>query len=100
MKQIKKNVLEKTGVCIISALIPLLLILDAMQTRRYDDLASEVSNLEQKQEQLVESNKTLVSNISLLSSADRVEKMASGVLGMHKAESGDIVRIEMTGRKK
>ena len=45
-------------------------------------------------------NKKLVSDIAVLSSADRIEKIAVEELGMHKAETEDIVRVEMTGEKK
>ena len=44
--------------------------------------------------------KILVSDIAVLSSADRIEKIAVEELGMHKAETEDIVRVEMTGEKK
>ena len=59
-----------------------------------------VSELENKQEKLIEENKKLVSDIAVLSSADRIEKIAVEELGMHKAETEDIVRVEMTGEKK
>ena len=49
---------------------------------------------------LIEENKKIVNEISVLSSADRIEKMAVDELGMHKAQADDIVRVEMTGEKK
>ncbi|MFA6856283.1 MAG: cell division protein FtsL [Treponema sp.] len=91
---------EMIIVCLIAAAIPALLIFDGIQTRRYENLVDEVSGLEKKQEELVQENKKLVIDISLLSSADRIEKIAENDLGMHKAQSGDIVRIEMKGTKK
>ena len=39
-------------------------------------------------------------DISVLTSAERIERIAEEELGMHKAESEDIVRVEMTGEKK
>lgn len=95
-RQIAKNVLT----CVLAAAIPLLLAVYGIQTKRYADLSREISELEQKQERLIEQNKKLVSDISLLSSTDRIEKMATGELGMHKAETEDIVRVEMNGEKK
>ena len=41
----------------------------------------------------------LISDISLLSSTDRIEKIATEELGMHKAETSDIVRVQMAGEK-
>ncbi|MGP1458008.1 MAG: cell division protein FtsL [Treponema sp.] len=95
-----KNTARRSTVILLALLIPLLLAAYGIQTKRYADLYKEVTALERKQEELIEQNKRLVSDISLLSGSDRIEKIASEELGMHKAESGDIVRIEMNGDKK
>lgn len=100
MKKKQRHVSEIIIVCLISAAVPALLILDGVQARRYENLSDEVSGLEKKQEELVEDNKKLVTDISLLSSTDRIEKIAENDLGMHKAETDDIVRVEMKGAKK
>ena len=63
-------------------------------------MTREIVELERKQEKLIEENKRLVSDIAVLSSSDRIEKIAVEELGMHKAETEDIVRVEMTGEKK
>ena len=42
----------------------------------------------------------MISDISVLSSSDRIEKIAEDDLGMHKANTGDIVRVEIKGEKK
>ena len=80
--------------------IPVMLALYAIQAKKYTDLTKEIVELENKQEKLIEENKKLVSDIAVLSSADRIEKIAVEELGMHKAETEDIVRVEMTGEKK
>lgn len=95
MKKEKKDVLNTVIVCLVAVLIPLLLILGALQSGRYEFLENEVTALERRQESLVESNKKLVSDISILSSADRIERRATEELGMRKAEADDIVRVEM-----
>ena len=77
-----------------------MLCLYAAQARQYTNLTKEIRELERKQEKLIEENKKLVSDIAVLSSADRIEKIAVEELGMHKAETEDIVRVEMTGEKK
>lgn len=76
-------------------LIPILLFLDAVQARRYASLKAELVRLENRQAELVEKNKKLISDISLLSSSDRIEQLAEKELGMHKAKSEDIVRVEI-----
>lgn len=80
--------------------IPVMLVLYAIQSKKYTDLTREITELETKQEKLIEENKKLVSDISQLSSAERIERIAVEELGMHKAEAEDIVRVEMTGEKK
>lgn len=97
MTQKKKQILSAAAGCFIAVLIPLLLIAYGFQTKRYADLSREITALEKKQEELIEQNKKLVSDISLLLSTDRIEKVAADELGMHKAETEDIVRVEMNG---
>lgn len=87
-------------ICLLALSIPAMLTLYAIQTKKYTDLTREIQELENKQEKLIEENKKLVSDISQLSSAERIERIAVEELGMHKAETEDIVRVEMTGEKK
>ncbi len=100
MKRAVKNFLYKILVCVLAALVPLILIIYGFQTKRYSELSREVKRLEKTQEELIEQNKKLVGDISLLSSTDVIEKKAVEELGMHKAETEDIVRVEMNGEKK
>ena len=86
--------------CFITLLIPGILCLYAKKKKKYTDLTKEIAELELKQEQLIEENKKLISDISLLSSPERIEKIATEELGMHKAENEDIIRVEMKGDKK
>lgn len=99
-KLVRKNILGIVLTCIFTISIPALLILYALQAKRYTDLEKNIKELEQKQIQLIEDNKKIVSEISVLSSSDRIEQYAVEELGMHKAESEDIVRVEMTGERK
>ena len=95
-----KDFFKAILICLFALSIPVMLGLYAMQAKKYTDLSKEVLELESKQEKLIEENKKLVSDISQLSSAERIEKIAVEELGMHKAETEDIVRVEMTGEKK
>jgi len=95
-----KSFFKIVFLCLFAFSIPLMLTLYAVQAKKYTDLSKEVSELETKQEKLIEENKKLVSDISQLSSAERIEKIAVEELGMHKAQAEDIVRVEMTGEKK
>ena len=95
-----KNIFIRIGICLFVLLIPFMLFMYGFQAKRYSKLKIEIKTLEQKQEKLIKENKKIVNEISILSSADRIEKMAVEELGMHKAQADDIVRVEMTGEKK
>lgn len=90
-----KNLGWKIFTIICAVLVPLLFALNAMQAARYMKVQNEVKALEQKQVELVEENKRLITDISLLSSGERIGKIAEEELGMRKAESEEIVRVEM-----
>lgn len=91
----KNDTKFKIIACAAVVMIPLLLALDAFQAKRYAKLQKELDALEAKQQELVEDNKKLISDISVLSSSDRIENLAENELGMHKAKSEDIVRVEI-----
>lgn len=95
-----KEAFKIIGISLITLSIPVILGLYAFQAKKYSDLTKEVIELEAKQEKLIEENKKLVGEISILSNAERIEQIATEELGMHKAESDDIIRVEMTGEKK
>ncbi len=95
-----RKLFYRTLVCLFASSIPLLLIGYGFQTRRYSELSREIARLEKTQQELIEQNKRLVGDISILSSTDEIERKAVEELGMHKAETEDIVRVEMNGAKK
>lgn len=61
--------------CLLALSIPGLLVLNGIQSSKYRTLKKEVEDLERKQESLIEENKKLITDISLLSSSDRIEKL-------------------------
>ena len=83
--------------CLATFLIPVLLVFQAFQSYRYKKLSAEIKKLEKKQVELVEQNRKLISDISVLSSSERIEKIAEEELGMRKANTEDIVRVEIKG---
>lgn len=90
-----KNGFKTIFYIVIAIMIPGLLILNAIQAERYMKIQREVEELEKKQIKLVEENKKLITDISLLSSAQRIGNIAENKLDMHKAETEEIVRVEM-----
>ena len=95
-----RNFRDRFLMYIATALIPVLLFLYVFQAHQYAKLKSEVRSLEAKQIELIEKNKKLISEISVLSSSDRIEQIAENELGMHKADTGEIVRVEVKGNAK
>ena len=71
------------------------LLFQASQARKTMELEEGIRELEKKQEQLVKENERLITDISLLKSSSRIKEIAEEELGMHPAESGDIVRVKM-----
>lgn len=90
-----RDLFWKIFVIACAALVPILFALNAVQADRYMKAQNEIKALEQKQVELVEENKRLITDISLLSSGERIGKIAEEELGMRKAESEEIVRVEM-----
>lgn len=95
-----KPLLEVIFLIACAVLIPALFLLNAFQASKYVALENEIKDLEKKQIQLVEENKKLITDISILSSADRIGSIAENELGMHKAESEEIVRVQMKKNEK
>ncbi len=75
--------------------IPAFFVVEAIQSNKYTRLENEVSALERSQNDAIESNKHLISELGLLSSSARIETIAVEKLGMHQASSDEIVRVEM-----
>ena len=93
-------VVRTVCVCLLAVSIPCLLIFNGIQAQKYTALQRDVEALEKRQEELVEQNKKLITDISLLSSSDRIERIAENELGMRPAESDEIVRVEMRDARK
>lgn len=91
----KSLLVRNIVICLVAASIPALLAIDGIQARRFAAVENEIELLEQKQVQLVENNKNLITSISVLSSADRIERIAYENLNMRPAESSEIIRVEM-----
>ncbi len=84
----------------LAILIPVLLAVCAFQADRHTRLFKELRDLENEQISLVEKNRELISEISVLSSSDRIGRIAERELQMHKASKEEIVRVEITGENK
>lgn len=98
MKQKKTGFAKNLGVYLLTLSIPCFLVLGMAQSRQYMNIEKEVAELEIVQKDLIEKNKALVTDISVLSSSERIEKIAVEELGMRKATSDEIVRVSIKGK--
>ena len=75
--------------------IPFFLFFAVWQGMEYSSLEAEVRQLEQEQYEVIDMNRRFISGITVLSSPGRIERLAVEELKMRKAETGEIMRIEM-----
>ena len=80
--------------------IPLLFALYEVKAHDFKVEEENVIALERKQSELVEDNKQLIEEISVLSASERIERLAENELGMHKASTDEIVRVEIKDEQK
>lgn len=79
--------------------MPLLLGLTAWQSSRYTSLRREINRLEATQEDWVESNKRLIAGIAVLTSPERIEKIAKNDLRLRKIRPEDVLQVRIAGGK-
>ena len=92
-----RGIVRIIGIALLALCVPGALAIGGMRSRKYADLNKDVTDLETRQQALVDENKNLITDISLLSSTDRIERIAEQELGMRQAESEEIVRVQMKG---
>ena len=98
MKNKKSGFVKRLGIYLLALSIPFFLVIAMVQSQQYMNIEKEVAELERVQKDLIESNKALVTDISVLSSSERIEKIAVEQLGMRKATSDEIVRVSIKGK--
>jgi cell division protein FtsL len=87
--------LKKTLAVLCTLAIPVLLFATVWQSSRYVFLESDAKALEKQQYDVISLNKRMISGITVLSTPERIEKIATTELRMRKAEPGEILRIEL-----
>jgi cell division protein FtsL len=89
------DAVKKLGMILAALSVPVLLGLNVAQAYRYTALKAELTALEAEQREWVENNKRLITAISALESPQRIEKVANETLGLKKAKTEDILRVEV-----
>lgn len=87
--------MKNIGYALLVIAMPLMLFAAAWQSSRYSSLQRETASLEKKQTEIIDSNKHLISGISILSAPDRIERMAQDELSMRKVRKDEILRIAL-----
>ena len=72
----KEKKVSRVSIYFIALLIPSFLCLDSMQSLKYVSIQREIRELEKTEAKLIEKNKTLIADISNLSSTSRIEAIA------------------------
>ncbi|MDR2177847.1 MAG: cell division protein FtsL [Treponema sp.] len=77
--------------------IPVMLALVSWQSARYMDIERKTAALETGQEEWVESNNRLIAVIAMLSSSERIARIAQEQLGLSRVGPENVLQIEITG---
>lgn len=84
---------------ILALTLPLFFGVSLRQSGKYAALQREVRSLEVIQEEWVESNKRLIAGIALLSSPDRIERIAVEELDLTRKQPEEILQIRIEGSR-
>lgn len=87
--------IKKILILIAVVSVPAVLGLLSWQSARYSSLSREVSRLEREQDVWLEGNKRLIAGISMLSSVERIEKLARDELSFSRVPSESIMQVEI-----
>jgi cell division protein FtsL len=85
--------MKRLAKAVLSLAVPAFLLLNAWQGYRYHEVAQQVAELEQRQKELLESNRDIIGQIAAEGSADRVAGRATGELGLRPADPSRVTRI-------
>ncbi|GHV83559.1 hypothetical protein AGMMS50212_08990 [Spirochaetia bacterium] len=75
--------------------IPAALGLAAWQSARYTALKNEVKLLDERQQEWIDNNKKLITDIAILSSSARIEEFAKNNLGLDKKKPEDVLQVRI-----
>ncbi len=95
----KSKVIKWLAMLLMTICIPAFLAVEAMQSNKFAKLEYEIERLENTQDETIDNNKKLITDLGFLSSSSRIEKIAVEELEMHQATSDEIVRVEMSNSK-
>ena len=91
--------MKKVVLLACAALLPVVIFANVWQAARYARLKDEVESKAQVQAQWLEQNKRLITGLAVLSSPDRIEKLARDEFKLERAqpENSRTVEFSKTG---
>jgi cell division protein FtsL len=75
--------------------MPLALGFSVAQSARWSDLRKDVRSLAGQQEEIIEQNKKLLTDIASLSSPQRIEKIARDEMGLTPVKPEDVMQVRI-----
>lgn len=93
-----KNILVSLALFLFALSIPALLIVKRWQADKYSQEEQAITDLERREEELIEDNKRLITELGELTASGRIEQIATENAGMKEASTDEIVRIEVKSR--
>jgi cell division protein FtsL len=84
---------KKVLLYVVVLTIPLALLGAAWQGERYMSLRAEIERLAESQEKVIEENRRLIAEITVLSSPARIEKLAQTSLGLEKKVPEEVTEV-------
>ena len=79
--------------------VPVLFFVSVYQVYRYNQLHREVREIQLEQKELYEKNKRMIANIAILSSPERIEKLAKEELGLERVPEHRMLQIRLPKRE-
>ncbi len=87
--------IKNVAALFVAIAIPCILLTTVWQSGRYSAIENELRALEKEQYATIEANTRLIAGITVLSTPERIERVATTDLAMRKARPEEIVRIEL-----
>jgi cell division protein FtsL len=92
-KKEDKDMVKKIVLYVTVLSIPLFLLGVVWQSDRYTALRTEVERLTENQEKVIEENRRLIAEITVLSSSARIENIAKMSLGLEKKLPEEVIKV-------
>lgn len=89
------GMIKNIGLYFLVLSIPAMLGLATWQSVRYTRLEADVHKLEEEQKVWIENNKRLIAGISVLSSSERIQTLATEELGLTRIEPEAVVHVRV-----